>query len=81
MHQVLQSVTEVYYKVRQVLQSAAKSVWSSDNSLENWCYCAKVRAFKKKNSFTEGFFVPSKSKTSKKKENLQDKGSDTKFSY
>ena len=37
-------------------------------------------SLEKKNSFTEGFFSR-KSKSSKKKESLQDKGSDTEFSY
>ena len=34
-----------------------------------------------KNSYTEGFFFSSESKSSKKKESLQNEGSDTKFSY
>ena len=47
------------------------------DSSENWCHCEKIRAFLKKNSFTEGFFFPSKFKSSKKKESLQGKGSHT----
>ena len=43
------------------------------NSSENWCHCAKVR-------FTEGFFS-SRKKSSKKKESIQDHGSNIKFSY
>ena len=40
-----------------------------------------MTALYKKNSFTEGFFFSSESKSSKKEESLQDEGSDEKFSY
>ena len=61
-----------------------KSVWSADKFVRKLMLLGKNESpffeKKKKNSFTEGFFS-SKSKSSEKKESLQDEGSDTKFSY
>ena len=37
------------------------------DSSENWCHCEKMRAFLKKNSFTEGFFFQASSNLVRKR--------------